>query len=84
MEETTKKFKRKFDGVVVSNSSDKTVVVNVSRRLKHRKYSKFVNQTKKYHAHDELNSAKEGDLVTIISSKQYSKMKKWELLSVNK
>jgi len=84
MEDTTKKFKRKFDGVVISDSPEKTVVVNVLRRFKHRKYSKFVNQTKKYHAHDELNSAKLGDQVTIIESQQHSKLKKWELLSVNK
>lgn len=84
MKEITKKFKRKFDGVVISDSPEKTVIVNVLRRFKHRKYSKFVNQTKRYHAHDESSSAKLGDQVTIIESKQHSKMKRWELLSVNK
>jgi small subunit ribosomal protein S17 len=43
-----------------------------------------VNKTKKYHAHDEANTAKVGDVVTIIESKPYSKLKKWELLKVNK
>ncbi len=80
---TTKAFKRKLDGVVVSVKNDKTVVVKVERRFKHRTYSKFVNTTKKYHAHDESNTAKIGDIVTIIESKPYSKLKKWELFKVN-
>ncbi|MBT6324444.1 MAG: 30S ribosomal protein S17 [Bdellovibrionales bacterium] len=84
MEDVTKKFKRKLDGVVVSDSSDKTAVVKVGRRFKHGKYSKFVNQSKKYHVHDAVNTAKVGDLVTIIESAPHSKLKKWELLSVNK
>ncbi len=84
MSAESKAFKRKLDGVVVSVKHDKTVVVNVERRFKHRTYSKFVNKTKKYHAHDEQNTAKVGDVVTIIESKPYSKLKKWELLKVNK
>ena len=48
-----KSFKRSLEGVVVSDKGAKTVVVNVLRRFKHKKYSKFVNVTKKYHAHDE-------------------------------
>ena len=77
------KFKRKLDGVVVSDKGEKTVVVNVVRRFKHPKYSKFVHESKKYHAHDEKSSAKIGDEVTIIQSRPYSKMKTWELLKVN-
>lgn len=79
MSETTKKFKRKLKGTVVSDKSDKTVVVAVTRRFKHPIYSKFVNSTKKYHAHDEKNTAKVGDVVTIIESRAHSKLKKWEL-----
>ena len=79
----TKAFKRKLDGVVVSVKGDKTAVVKVARRFKHRTYSKFVTETKKYHAHDVNNVAKVGDVVTIIESKPYSKLKKWELLKVN-
>lgn len=78
-----KAFKRKLDGVVVSVKNEKTVVVNVERRYKHSTYSKFVTDSKKYHAHDELKSAKLGDKVTIIESRPYSKLKKWELLKVN-
>lgn len=77
-----KKFKKTLNGVVVSAKGDKTITVNVVRRFKHPKYSKFVHKSKKYHAHDELNKAAEGDRVTIIESRPYSKSKTWELLSV--
>ncbi|MCT4642272.1 MAG: 30S ribosomal protein S17 [Bacteriovoracaceae bacterium] len=76
-------FKKTLKGTVVSNKSAKTIVVNVERRLKHPIYSKFVTSSKKYHAHDEKGLAKEGDLVTIIESKPYSKMKRWALVAVN-
>jgi small subunit ribosomal protein S17 len=77
------KFKRKLYGVVTSDVNDKTIVVNVERRFKHRTYNKFVSQSKKYHAHDAENTAKAGDRVAIIESRPYSKKKKWELLSIN-
>ena len=80
---TEQKFKRKLDGVVVSNKNDKTIVVNVTRRFKHRTYNKFVSKTKKYHAHDSENKAQMGNRVTIIESRSYSKLKKWELFEVN-
>ncbi len=78
-----KKFKKTLDGVVVSDINDKTIVVKVSRKFKDGAYSKFVNSSKKFHAHDEKNSAKKGDVVTIIESRPFSKQKKWELLKVN-
>ena len=77
--ETKSKFKRTLTGIVVSDKGNKTVVVKVVRRFQHTKYSKFLEITKKYHAHDENNSKKIGDKVTIIESKPYSKLKKWEL-----
>lgn len=77
------KFKRKLDGIVVSDKSEKTVVVKVTRKFKHPKYSKFIFRTDKYHAHDEGNAAKIGDRVTIIESRPHSKLKKWELTNVN-
>ena len=79
---TVSKFKRKLEGVVVSSTNDKTIVVNVERRYKHGTYSKFVNKTKKYHAHDEKNVAKVGDRVSIIESRPYSKLKNWEFVNV--
>lgn len=83
-EQVANKVKRTLEGTVVSNKNDKTIVVNVVRRYKHATYNKFVNISKKYHAHDLNNQAKEGDFVTIIESKPYSKMKKWELVKINK
>lgn len=83
MSETKKTFKRKLEGVVVSDTNSKTIVVNVVRRFKDAKYSKFIHESKKYHAHDEKNEAKVGDKVVIIESRAHSKMKKWELLRIN-
>lgn len=78
-----KKFKKTLDGVVVSDKNDKTIVVKVTRRFKDSMYSKFVSATKKYHVHDEANTAKNGDKVTIIESRPFSKLKKWVLFKVN-
>jgi small subunit ribosomal protein S17 len=77
----TSNFKRKLSGIVVSKSGEQTIVVNVARRLRHGKYSKYVTKTKKYHAHDEANAAKVGDTVTIVESRPYSKLKKWALVT---
>lgn len=81
--QTNNSFKRKLTGVVVSDKNTMTIVVNVQRRYKDKTYSKFITKSKKYHAHDVESKAKVGDLVTIIESRPYSKLKKWELLSVN-
>ncbi len=81
MSEVTK-FKRRLSGTVVSDKNDKTIVVDVLRRFKHPKYGKFVNMTKKYHAHDDKNEAKTGDRVVIVESRPYSKKKTWELLNI--
>ena len=77
-----KVYKRKLEGTVVSDKNDKTIVVNVQRRLKDSRYNKFVYKTKKYHAHDADNQAKAGDFVTIIESRPYSAQKKWELIGI--
>ena len=68
--------KRLLSGKVVS-SNNKTVVVQVTRSVKHKLYKKIIKRVKKYHAHDENNSYKIGDNVTIQESKPISKMKKW-------
>ena len=80
--ENLKKFKRKLEGVVVSCKNSKTVVVSTTRKFKHSKYSKFIKETKRFHAHDEASTANIGDKVMIIESKPYSKLKKWELVKV--
>jgi small subunit ribosomal protein S17 len=79
---TEKSFKRKLEGVVLSNTNSQTIIVNVQRRFKDDRYSKFINKTKKYHAHDEKDQAQVGDLVTIIESRPHSKLKNWELLKI--
>lgn len=78
-----KKIKKTIQGIVVSNKSDKSIVVKVERKYKHAEYSKFLKTSKKYHAHDENNLAKIGDIATIIESRPHSKMKSWELLKIN-
>ena len=77
------KFKKKLEGVVSSNKNDKTIVVSVTRRFKHRTYNKFISRSKKYHAHDLENKAKVGDSVTIVESRPYSRLKQWELLTIH-
>lgn len=64
-------------GRVVSDKMDKTVTVLVERRVTHPLYAKVVKRSKKYHAHDEQNEYKEGDLVEIKSTRPVSKTKAW-------
>ena len=73
--------KRQLQGVVVSDKQDKTVVVKVERRFTHPVLKKTVRRTKNYHAHDEANAAKVGDIVAIEESRPYSKLKTWALKS---
>jgi small subunit ribosomal protein S17 len=82
--EKTNKTKRTLTGVVVSDKATKTVVVKVERKTMHPKYSKFVTTSKKYHAHDDKELATVGNLVTIVESRPYSKLKRWELVSIVK
>jgi small subunit ribosomal protein S17 len=69
--------KRLLQGIVVSDKSDKTVVVNVERRFTHPVLKKTVRRTKKYQAHDPENRFKVGDQVVIQESKPISKAKRW-------
>jgi small subunit ribosomal protein S17 len=73
--------KRVLEGVVVSDKNDKTIVVKVERRLTHPVLKKTVRLTKKYHAHDEKNTAKVGDVVWIEETKPLSKLKRWALVN---
>ncbi len=72
--------KRVLQGVVVSDKNDKTVVVQVERRLTHPVLKKTVRLTKKYHAHDEENACHEGDVVRIQECPPISKNKRWVVL----
>ena len=74
--------KRILTGTVVSSNTNKTVVVKVTRRVQHKLYKKIISQSKKYHAHDENNSFKVGDIVKIIESKPISKLKSWTVVNV--
>ncbi len=75
--------KRILQGVVVSAKQDKTVVVSVERQVMHPVYKKFVKKSKKFAAHDENNQCKEGDLVSIVESRPYSKTKTWTVIYNN-
>tara|TARA_Y100000590_G_C15656182_1_gene990708 strand:- start:380 stop:628 length:249 start_codon:yes stop_codon:yes gene_type:complete len=72
--------KRILSGRVVSSNSNKTIVVKVTRRVKHKLYKKIISRSKKYHAHDENNNFKIGDYVSIKESKPISKLKSWIVL----
>jgi len=67
-------------GVVVSDKTDKTVVVRVERQFSHPLYGKQVKRTAKYHAHDEGNACKEGDVVRIEECRPISKSKTWRVI----
>ena len=71
--------KRLLSGVIVSAHS-KTIVVEVTRRVRHKLYKKIIKRTKKYHAHDEANKFKEGEQVSIIECKPISKKKTWQVI----
>ena len=73
--------KRVLKGVVVSDKSDKTITVLVSRKVMHPVYKKHIKRSKKYSAHDENNKFKIGELVTIQESKPISKTKKWVVVN---
>ena len=76
--------KRILSGTVVSSNANKTIVVEVTRRVKHKLYKKIISSSKKYHAHDEENNFKVGDNVKIIESKPISKLKSWLVLNADK
>ncbi len=72
--------KRVLTGLVVSNKGDKTVVVNVERKVKHPLYGKIIRRSKKYHAHDESNEFKQGETVRIEETAPISKLKTWKVI----
>ena len=73
--------KRLLSGTVISSNSNKTIVVKVTRRVKHKLYKKIISRSKNYHAHDENNQYKVGDIVSIVESKPISKLKSWIVIS---
>jgi small subunit ribosomal protein S17 len=81
--ERSERAKRKVrEGVVVSDSMDKTVVVAVIERVRHPKYNKFVLQTKRLYAHDETNDVNVGDKVRVMETRPLSKTKRWRVAEI--
>ena len=80
--ETTARSRKIRRGTIVSDAMDKTVVVSVERRVQHPLYGKRVNRWKKYHAHDEENEYRTGDVVVIEETRPLSKTKRWRVLEL--
>ncbi|MEY2711324.1 MAG: ribosomal protein [Actinomycetota bacterium] len=80
---TTERSARKVrEGLVVSNKMNKTAVIAVVERVKHKKYDKFVLRTKKLYAHDETNDVQVGDRVRVMEIRPMSKLKRWRITEV--
>jgi small subunit ribosomal protein S17 len=69
-------------GIVVSSKMDKTIVVAVVERVRHPKYAKFVQRTKRLYVHDENNDARTGDRVRVMETRPLSKLKRWRVIEV--
>ena len=78
----TRNLRQERMGVVTSNKMDKSITVAVKWKEKHPIYGKFVNKTKKYHAHDEKNECNIGDTVKIMETRPLSKTKRWRLVQI--
>jgi small subunit ribosomal protein S17 len=84
MNETAKKVVRTIEGKVVSNKMDKTIIVQVMRKVKHALYGKYVRRFSKMVAHDETNGCHIGDTVLIEQSRPLSRTKRWKLVKILK
>jgi small subunit ribosomal protein S17 len=76
--------RKTLEGVVVSDKMNKTRTVRVSRSVRHPFYEKIMKKSKKFHAHDENNEAREGDVVEIASTRPLSKLKRWRIVRIVK
>ena len=76
--------KKVLKGTVTSAKNNKTIVVEVTRKFKHPFYGKVIKRSKKYHAHDDKNKYKEGEKVSIIECKPFSKNKKFQVMDGSK
>ncbi len=77
-----RKLRKTKTGTVSSDKMNKTITVAVERKVKHPIYGKFVKKTTKFHAHDEKNEAKPGDVVKIVETRPLSKTKRWRLVEI--
>jgi small subunit ribosomal protein S17 len=78
----TRNLRKERIGQVVSNKMEKSIVVAVSRRVKHPIYGKFIGKTTKFMAHDDQNQANIGDTVRIMETRPLSKNKRWRLVEI--
>ena len=78
----TRNLRKVRQGVVISDKMDKTIVIASKFKEKHTIYGKFVQKTKKYHAHDEKNEAQVGDTVQIMETRPLSRTKRWRLVQI--
>jgi len=78
----TRNLRKERTGVVFSNKMEKSITVAVKWKEKHPIYGKFVNKTKKYHAHDETNDCNIGDTDRIMETRPLSKLKRWRLIEI--
>lgn len=78
----TRNLRKERTGVVTSNKMDKSITFAIKWKEKHPIYGKFVNKTKKYHAHDEKNECGIGDTVKIMETRPLSKTKRWRLVQI--
>ena len=79
---TERKKTKNVTGQVVSSTMDKTIVVSAERFVKHPRYGKYIKRSTKYKAHDEANTARVGDKVTIEEARPISKTKRWKLVTI--
>lgn len=84
METTTviRNLRKEKTGLVVSNKMEKSIVVEVERKIKHPKYGKFVKKSSRFMAHDEKNDCNIGDKVKISETRPLSKLKRWRLVEI--
>jgi small subunit ribosomal protein S17 len=80
--ETDKKARATKVGRVVSDKMQKTIVVEVERRVQHAEYTRTIKRTSRFHAHDEANAAHVGDRVRIEETRPLSKLKRWRLQEI--
>ena len=78
----TRNFRKTRQGVVISDKMEKSIVIAAKFKEKRPLYGKFVQKTKKYHAHDENNEAHVGDTVLVMETRPLSKTKRWRLVSI--
>ncbi|MCX8144443.1 MAG: 30S ribosomal protein S17 [Bacteroidia bacterium] len=78
----TRNARKTVIGIVTSNKMNKTIVVSLTRKVKHPIYGKFVNKTTKFYAHDEKNECGIGDTVKLMETRPLSKLKRWRVVEI--